>query len=428
MKTRTKWILGGAALLVAAGGAAAVMGNRDRNLPKVTTTKVVRKDLVSRVTCNGKVQARKKVELSAPIAGQIVNLAVREGDRVRKGEFLMQIDRVALQASADSSKAALDALFSDRDAARATLERSRIEFDKSRASYASGIISEVDYERARTTYEGAEATLQAVERRIEQARAMFIGAKDTLSKTTITAPIEGVITRLSVEEGEVAVIGTMNNAGTVLMTISDLSVIEAVMEVDETDVPQVSVGQKATLLIDAYPDRTFDGVVTEVGSSPIAAAAGSTAGIDFEVKIRIENPPEALKPGLSVTADIATGSREGVLAVPLQALVLRDRENPGTAPPAGEEKPEAERAKRLRATTLAERSRDQEGVFVLESGVARFTPVATGITGDLDIEAASGVKEGEEIITGPFRILRSLKDKDRVALEKPAPGDASKKT
>lgn len=419
MKTRTKWILGAAVALAAAGGGAAMFGNRDRNLPRVTTAQVVRKDLVARVTCNGKVQARKKVELSAPIPGQIVNLAVREGDRVGKGDFLLQIDRVSLQASADSSKAALDALLSDRDAARANLERSRIEFDKTRASYESGIVPEVEFERARTALEASRAGLLAVESRIEQARATFIGAKDTLSKTTITAPMGGVITKLGVEEGEVAVIGTMNNPGTVLMTISDLSVIEAVMEVDETDIPQVSVGQKATLLIDAYPDRAFEGVVTEVGSSPITTLTGATEGIDFEVKIRIEDPPENLKPGLSVTADVATGSREGVLAIPLQALVLRDRENPAAEPPAEDAEGDAP-ASRARATTVARRSRDQEGVFVVEAGKVRFVPVTTGITGELDIEA-DGVEERQEIVTGPFRILRVLKDGDRVVVEKPGP-------
>ncbi len=423
MKRRTRWILAGAVVLGASGGAALLLGRRDGDLPRVTTARVERKDLVSRVTCNGKVQARRKVELSANISGQIVNLAVREGDRVRKGEFLLQIDRTSLQASADSSKAALDALLSDRDAARANLERTRIEHERSQAAYDGAVIAKLDYDRARTTYEAQQAALAAVESRIEQARAAFVGARDTLSKTTITAPIDGVVTRLSVEEGEVAVIGTMNNPGTVLMTISDLAVMEAVMEVDETDVPQVAVGQPATLLIDAYRDRAFEGVVTEVGSSPIAQQAGSTAGIDFEVKIRVERPPEGLKPGLSVTADIVTGVREGVVAVPLQALVLRDRET--LEPPRLQEEGGAGGATKLRASTVAERRRDQEGVFVVESGVARFAPLATGITGELDIEAVTGVDAGREIVTGPFRLLRALKDGDRVVVEAPPAGEGS---
>jgi HlyD family secretion protein len=364
------------------------------------------------------VQARKKVELSAPIAGQIINLAVREGDSVKKGDFLMQIDRVTLQANADSSKAALAALLSDRDAAKANLERDRMDFDRATASYKDGVIAEQDFQRARSAYDASVANLQSTENRIEQARATFNGANDTLSKTTIKSPITGLITRLNVEEGEVAIIGTMNNAGTVLMTISDLSVIEAVQDVDETDIPQVQVGQKATLLIDAYPGRTFDGIVTEVGSSPINATTTSTSGIDFEVKIRIENPPPGLKPGLSVTADIATGHRDGVLSVPLQALVLRDARNP-EPPPAPEEESKAGGAKKMRATAVAERSRDQEGVFINEGNVAKFVPVKTGLTGDLDIEATSGVKEGQEIVTGPFKVLRTLKDGDRVAIEKP---------
>jgi multidrug efflux pump subunit AcrA (membrane-fusion protein) len=177
MKTRTKWILGASVGLVVIGGGVAMVANRGRDLPRVTTAEVIRRDLVARVTCNGKVQARKKVELSAPIAGQIVNLVIREGDRVEKGDFLLQIDKVTFQATADSSKAALEALFSDRDASRATLERSRIEYEKALSSYQNGIISEVEYERARADYEANRASLQAVERRIEQARATFIGAK-----------------------------------------------------------------------------------------------------------------------------------------------------------------------------------------------------------------------------------------------------------
>ncbi|MGH9869615.1 MAG: efflux RND transporter periplasmic adaptor subunit [Candidatus Polarisedimenticolia bacterium] len=419
MKKRSWWIVGGVAAAGLAVAGWAVVGRGDRNLPRVTTTHVGRQQLVSRVTCNGKVQARRKVELSANISGQIVNLAVREGDRVKKGDFMMQIDRVSLQASADSSQAALQALLSERDASRANLERNRIEFERSQASYDSEIISKLDYDRARTNYDASRATLAAVESRIEEARGALAGARDTLSKTTILAPIDGVVTRLSVEEGEVAVIGTMNNPGTVLMTISDLAIMEAVMEVDETDVPQVSVGQKAVLLVDAYRDSTFDGTVTEVGSSPIAQAPGTTAGIDFEVKIRIEDPPAGLKPGLSVTADIVTGARDDVVAVPLQALVLRDREDPGRQAAPEEEDPQG--AKKLRATTVAARGRDQEGVFVLEKGVAHFTPIATGITGELDIEALSGVADGAEIITGPFRVLRTLKDGDKVLVEKAAP-------
>ncbi len=421
MKKRTMWTAGGLAIVVVAGGAAMSMGRGNRNLPRVTTAHIEKKDLVARVTCNGKVQARRKVELSANISGQIMNLAVREGDTVRKGDFLLQIDRVSLQANADSSQAALQALLSDRDAARAGLERARIEHDRSRSSYESQIISTLEYDRARTAFEEAQANLHSIESRIEQGRATLAGARDTLSKTTITAPIGGVVTRLSVEEGEVAVIGTMNNPGTVLMTISDLSVMEAVMEVDETDVPQVQVGQKAVLLVDAYRDRTFEGIVTEVASSPIPNVANTTAGIDFEVKIRIEAPPKEMKPGLSVTADIVTDSREGVTTVPLQALVLRDRQNPAASPPATDEEAGAGATKQ-RATTVAARGRDQEGVFLLDAGVARFTPIATGITGDLDIEALSGVKDGQEVITGPFRILRTLKDGDKVQVDKEKPG------
>jgi HlyD family secretion protein len=207
----------------------------------------------------------------------------------------------------------------------------------------------------------------------------------------MVSPIAGTVTRLPVEEGEVAVIGTMNNPGTVLMTISDMGVVEAVMEVDETDIPQVALGQSAEVTIDAYGDRTFEGLVTEVGSSPIETL--TSEAINFEVKIQLSDPPETVRPGFSCSADIITDTRENVVAAPIQALVVR-------------EKP----------TDDGGRPTDEEGVFVLDGdeGTVRFAPVETGITGDTEIEILSGLQEEDVVITGPFRVLREIKDGDKV--------------
>ncbi|HLA79763.1 MAG TPA: efflux RND transporter periplasmic adaptor subunit, partial [Vicinamibacteria bacterium] len=243
------------------------------------------------------------------------------------------------------------------------------------------------------------------ERRVEQARATLEGAQDALAKTTVRAPMDGIVTAKRVEEGEVAVVGVLNQAGTVLLTISDMSVVETEMEVDETSIPSVKVGQEALIHIDAYPNRTFGGVVTEVGGSPIIKTGSQTEAIKFKVKVQIKDPPPDIKPGLSVQADILTGFRAQALVVPIQALVVRDLERkPGEARRPGE-------------------PRDQEGVYFMEGGKARFQPLKTGLLGELNLEAMSGLKGGETIITGPFKALRTLKPGDAVRVEKKKEGD-----
>jgi HlyD family secretion protein len=205
--------------------------------------------------------------------------------------------------------------------------------------------------------------------------------------------MDGIVTALPVEEGEVAVIGTMNNPGTILLTIADMSIVEAVMEVDETDIPNVQIGQRASVTIDAYPNKTFSGLVTEVGSSPInaQAAQSGTEAVNFEVKIQVENPPEGVRPGFSASADIITGTRAKAVAIPIQALVVREK--PGST--AG--KPE-----------------EEEGVFVHENGAAKFAAVTTGLSGESNIEVVTGLKEGQEIVTGPFKALREIKEGAKV--------------
>jgi HlyD family secretion protein len=324
----------------------------------------------------------------------VVNLAVREGDVVKKDDFLLQIDQKQLAATARSADAALQAVFSDRDASKAMAIAADQDFQRAQKNYDQKIIPRADLDRAQSSRDSARANVMALEQRISQARENLNAARDTLSKTTMRAPIAGVVTALPVEEGEVAVIGTMNNAGTVLMTIADMSVVEAVMEVDETDVPSVKVGQRATVTIDAYPNKTFPGLVTEVASSPIkvnGVAPGTTQAVNFEVKIQVENPPPDVRPGFSASADIITGTRPKALAIPIQALVVREK--PGSTP-----------GKPL----------DEEGVFVVQNGAVKFETVKTGLSGDSAIELVTGAKEGQQIVTGPFRALREIKDGTKV--------------
>lgn len=399
MRRRTKILIGAGALILAGGIGGTVASRRGKDFTQVTLGKVQRADITSKVSANGRIDAQRKVDLSANVMGQVVNLAVREGDAVKRGDFLLQIDQKQLAASAEGADAALRAVFSDRDAARANAVVADQEFQRAQKNFAQKIIPAAELDRARSARDAANAQVNALDQRISQARANLAAARDTLSKTTIRAPMDGIVTALPVEEGEVAVIGTMNNAGTVLLTIADMSVVEAVMEVDETDIPSVKVGQHATVTIDAYPNKTFNGLVTEVASSPIKGnaltGASATQAVNFEVKIQLENPPAGVRPGFSASADIVTGTRPKALAIPIQALVVREK--PGTA----NAKPQ-----------------DEEGVFVVDNDVVKFEKVTTGLSGETDIEITSGASEGQKIVTGPFRALREIKDGSKVKEQK----------
>ncbi|HEX7831149.1 MAG TPA: efflux RND transporter periplasmic adaptor subunit, partial [Thermoanaerobaculia bacterium] len=380
MKRTTKIIIALVVILAIGGITAASISSKGKEGTPVQFGKVERMDLISKVTANGKIDAQRKVDLSANVMGQIVNLAVREGDVVKKGAFLLQIDQKQLAASAEGAAASMRALHSDRDAARANLAEAQLIYERAQKNFDQRIIPQAELDRARTSLQSLRASLASTEQRIQQAQANVTAARDTLSKTTMTAPMSGVITALPVEEGEVAVIGTMNNPGTKLLTIADMSIVEAVMEVDETDIPTVKVGQRATVTIDAYPNKTYNGVVTEVGSSPIPSVTGGADAVNFEVKIQLENPPAGVRPGFSASADIITGTRAKVVAIPLQALVVREK--PGSTPG---------------------KQQDEEGVYVHKAGKATFVPVSTGLTGESSIEITKGLTDGEQIVTGPFR-------------------------
>ena len=397
------------AILAVAGGAFAY-SKRGPKPTEVELAPVGREDIQAKVTANGKVQAKKKVDISATIPGQITHLAVKEGDRVSKGQLLLQIDAVNPRAAARSNEFSMAALVQDQQSANANLAQARSDLRRAEENFAARIIPEADLQRARTAVATAQAAAQASAQRAHQARATLEGSRDTLAKTTVRSPMDGIVTAKRVEEGEVAVIGIQNSPGTVLLTISDMSVVETELEVDETSVPSVKVGQEAKVRIDAYPNRTFKGLVTEVGGSPILPAAGSSSNaIKFLVKVQIQDPPPDVKPGLSVQADILTGFRPKAIVVPIQALVIRDRERkPGDAKDGT--------------------PRDEEGVFLNDAGKAKFQPIKTGLMGELSLEVVSGLSGGESLITGPFKALRTLKPGDAVkAEEKKKDGDAEKK-
>ena len=400
MRRRVWLVLGGAAVVVVGGGA--FLNYQKKHAPtEVSVAKVTLEDVVAKVTANGKIQAEKKVDMAALVMGQIVNLAVREGDPVKSGDFLLQIDKTHAAAEEAGSAAALSASQSQLDSARAALEQAQGDFARADENFRSGIIPAADYQHAEAALHTARAAYQTAQHQIEQSRAVLNASRDDLSKTTVRSPIDGIITALRIKAGEVTVVGTMNNPGTQLMTISDMSTVQAVLMVDETDTPAIALGQKAVLTLDSYPDRRFDGVATEIGSSPIAKDDVELAGltttsdaINFKVRVKLLDPPPSIRPGFSVTADIITGTRSKVPAVPLAAVVVRDS-------PKGEK-------------DATGRVKTEQGVYTVVGGKARFVQVTTGLSGELQVEVTDGLKAGVEVVSGPFKTLRTIKDGDRV--------------
>ena len=398
MKRKQVWILGGALVaLVVIGVAAASM--QDKGLG-VQIAKVGRQNIQAKVSANGKVQAVTKADISANLIGQVTRLAVKEGDKVTKGQFLLEIDPRSAQASTNALQAAMQAAKSDLASATANLAQAKSDFERAKVNREAGIIATADFERARTAFETARAAEESFRLRMEQARSTMAQASVGLGYATLRAPMDGVVTARRIELGETAVPGIQNQAGTVLVTVSDMSKVEAEMEVDEASIPTVKLGQKAQVRIDAYPNQTYDGEVTEVGGSPILKASANEA-IKFKVKVWIKHPPLTIKPGLSAQADIYTGSRDQVIAIPIQSLVTREIK----AKPGETLKPGA--------------PRDEEGVWTLDKdNKVKFLPVTTGLLGDLDVEILSGLKGDETVVIGPFRVLRDLKGGELVHEDK----------
>jgi HlyD family secretion protein len=388
-------------LLATAGLMGSSIYRKKHQATEVSVAKVKVQDVVGKVIANGKIQAENKVDLSALVMGQIVNLVVREGDAVKEGDFLLQIDKKRADAEEAGSAAALQGSLGDLDSARAAMGQAAKDLERAQKNHDAGIVPVADYQRAQSSYDGAKGAYQAAENRILQNRAIVNAYHDTVTKSTVRAPISGIVTTLRVKAGEVTVLGTMNNPGTQLMTISDMATVQAVLMVDETDTPSIAVGQKAMLTLDSYPGRKFDGVVTEVGHSPIQrddpelqGLISTTEAINFKVKVKIANPPQTIRPGFSVTADIITGTKSNVPTIPLAAIVIRDS-------PKGEKDGSG-------------RVKTEEGVYTVADGKVRFAPVKTGLTGELDIEVENGLKAGETVISGPFKTLRTIKEGDKV--------------
>ena len=427
-----------------------------KNVVTVQTGKVERQDLSSVVSASGEIKPKTYVNIGANAYGKITHLYVKEGDRVKKGQLLAQLENVqstadvsagqasvqAAETDAIASAAALNTSDADLQRAQADYDRNKLDWARAQDLFKDGLISKSDFDSRRNAWATADSGLvqararvaqakaqkDSADRHVAQARANLTRVADVLQKTTYSAPYDGVITNLPVREGESVVIGIQNALGSTLMTLADMSVITAEVKVDETDIVNVHLGQPAEVTIDAIPKKIFHGTVSEIGDNAIVRSTGvatsqqttaSEEAKDFKVVVTVTDPPQDLRPGLSTTAKITTAARSSVLSIPIQALSLRskaqleqEKSTPGSVHAAGPTSKE---------TSKKDQQQDLQGVFVIRNKKAVFVPITTGITGTSDIEVLNGLQEGDEVITGSYKILRTLRSGSSVKIDNSVP-------
>jgi len=453
MKTWKKVLIGVGAALVLGIIVAVTVYQSHKNLVTVQTGKVQKQNLASVVSASGEIKPKTYVNIGANAFGKIVKLHVKEGDRVKRGQLLAQLENVQSSADVNAMRAGLQASETDSVAADAAMKtavadlnraksdeaRAKLDYDRAQGLYHDQLIAKQDYDARKATWEAtdagvaqalarvaqAKAQKESSDKRITQNSANLTRVSDVLRKTTYEAPFDGVITNLPVREGETVVIGIQNSPGSTLMTIADMSVITSEVKVDETDIVNVHLGQSADVTIDAIPRKVFHGRVTEIGNNAIVRSTGvatsqqsstSQEAKDFKVVVTLEDPPPDLRPGLSSTAKITTATRGGVLSLPIQALTVRTR--------ADLENKASDKGSVKAASTPVDPAKQKEevqGVFVIRNKKAEFVPVETGIAGTTDIEVTRGLQEGDEVITGSYKILRTLKPGTSVKIDNSAP-------
>ena len=403
MRTRTKVVIGALGVVALGSATFLSMNSRRGNGTEARVEVVEERDLTASVTSSGNVRARRKVDISSDISARVTEPRVDKGEDVGEGKILLRLDPSRYEAAVNRSLANLKQSQAQVAQSRANFVRVQREAERKASLWErdSLLVSRQEVENAQTDLEVQTSLLDAAEFGVGQARAALDEAEDQLSKTVIKAPMSGRITRLNVEEGETVIVGTMNNPGSLVLTVSDLSVMEVVLEVDETDVPEISLGDSASVELDAFPELDFVGEVTEIGNSAIrppsqSAGTGQTPTIDFEVVVTLWDPPAELRPDLSATAEVITETRTNQLSIPIIALTLRehdqveetDDEGPGDG-----------------------KSRDPvEGVFVVSAGSAVFTPVEVGIAGEEYFEVISGLSLGDTVVSGPYQVVRTLRN------------------
>jgi HlyD family secretion protein len=465
VKRKWKIVITAAVVGVAAIGVWASAVYSKRGVVTVQTGSAVRLDLVSQVTASGEIKPKNYINIGANAIGQLTQILVKEGDHVRKGQMLAKIEDVQPGADVAAQRAGLSSAEADSTASEAAvrasdeniqmlqaavvqsqaeLDRAKAEFERSEAEFKEQLLARQEYDLKKYAYEAqkaavlqsqtrlaqarsqraqAAANLASTQRRIAQARATLTRFTDVLQKHNSFAPLDGVVTNLPVRVGETVVPGLQNQSGTLIMTIADMSLITAEVKVDETDIVNVKLGQPAEITIDAIPNKKFAGHVTEIGNTAILRSSGMAASQsaissqeakDFKVVVALDNPPDEIRPGLSCSAKITTATRQNVLTIPIQALTVRQK---GELEPKKTGSSAAQAA--VKSDPAAEKAKKEEiqGVFVVSGGKALFRKVETGITGSTDIEVLSGLKEGDEIITGTYQVIRTIRNETQVKID-----------
>jgi HlyD family secretion protein len=454
MKTWQKVGIGVGAVVILGGITLFSVYQANKGVETVQSGQVVRQDLTSIVTASGEIRPKNYTNVLGEGIGKITDIVVREGDHVHKGDILLRLENIQpgadVQAQEDSvqgAEAAMQVADANFAAAQATLaqrqsdlEKAKLDWGRSQGLYKEELIAKSDYDAAHASYDSAVAALKAATAQVEQtqaakeqsrlvaeqSRAVLTHTKDVLRKTTYVAPIDGIVSYIAVRVGENVVPGIQNAEGSFLMTISDMSVVTSEVKVDETDITNIRSGQPADVTIDAVPGKTFKGHVTEVGELAILRSSGQAATTqttantqearDFKVVVTLDNPPESLRPGLSSTAKIETAQKKAVLTIPIQALAVRSQTDLDEAKqPKGNVTLAASKP-----STNAEKT-DIQGVFVIRGNKAEFVPVQTGITGITDIEITNGLKESDQIVTGSYKVLRTLKPGTSVKIDNSMP-------
>ncbi len=445
--TRTRWVILAALIVIIGAGIGARVWFTRQNFPAVTVEALRTRDLEAVVSASGKIQPKRQVNVSANTMGRVTRLSVEEGQRVRAGQFLLEIDPRSLEGQLQRGEASVAAARSSLQQARTNVEQARANVDLARQNlkrqedlWKDGLTTREALERAQNELAVREADakareqeIQTREEQIKQEQAGLATTRYNLSQVIISSPMDGIVTRRNIEQGENVMVGTMNNAGTVLLTIADMSVIEAEVEVDETDIPNVTVGQEAKVTIDAVPDRTFRGRVTEIGNSPIqqtGAAATTQQATNFKVVITLEEEVPDVRPGFTCTADITTATRKNVVSVPIQALAVREMLFDEKGNLVHEPPPVRPRrffgSQNVEPTAVAapepppgQTRKETEGVFVLRDNRSVFVPVKVGIAGEKYFEVLSGVAAGDRVVTGPVSSVRQMADGETVKVTEP---------
>jgi len=402
------------------------------------------------VSASGKIQPKRLVNITAETTGRVVNLAVNEGDRVRVGQFLLQIDPKTLRSRVDNSEASLEVASVSLEQMRQSVETAKVQLEQAKQTltrqqglWKQQLTTRAELEKAENDVKTAESSLQerdksakAQESRIMQERAAVDSAKYDLSKVRIESPIDGIVTRRNIQEGETAMIGTMNNAGTVLLTLADMAVIQAEVEVDETNIPNVKIGQTAKITIDAIPDKSFKGHVTEIGNSPIQATGqqtNTTQATNFKVVVVLDEKVPDVRPGFTCTSDITTATRKAVTAVPIPSVAVRELTYDANNQIVRENKDQKRRRRGgssggnvVEPVASAEElkpgqtRKETEGVFIIRGGKSKtveFLPIKMGIAGDKYFEVLQGLKPGDQVVTGPYNSVRNIADGDAVKID-----------